>query len=393
MTQTTEKPTSAPEERRGRTVALTLGAAAVLLIILWAGLSFLKMDEGPAWLLSRLYRAIGLGGQADAIDQLGLNPTASKLVIAMVALILGTLGVWALFIIANKLIELLPGEGATRLRPYVFIAPAVALLGFYLVFPLVGTIIRSFTEDGGFVDNYKFVFTDPAMRIAFRNNIAWLLIGTTGAVLIGLGFAALVDRVKHEALAKVFIFIPMAISMVGATVIWRFVYYWRPPGEPQIGLFNAVLVAAGREPVAFMQTAPLNTLLLIVIMIWLMTGFAMVILSAAIKGVPDELIEAARLDGATERQIFFRVIVPSIKGALITVTTTVFIAILKVFDIVFVMTGGRFQTEVIANRMFSEMFKFRNFGRASALAVVLLIVVIPIMVVNVRNLRTQGVGA
>jgi len=393
MTQTTDMSTSAPEEHRGRTVALTLGSAVLLIVILWAGFSFLKMEEGPARLLSTLYRTVGLGGQADAIDQLGLNPTASKLVIAFVALILGILGVWAIFIIANKLIELLPGTGAARLRPYVFIAPAVVLLGFYLVFPLVGTVIRSFTDDGGFVDNYKFVFTDSAMRIAFRNNIAWLLIGTTGAVLLGLGFAALVDRVRHEALAKVFIFIPMAISMVGAAVIWRFVYYWRPPGQPQIGLFNAVLDAAGRDPTAFMQTPPLNTLLLIIIMIWLMTGFAMVILSAAIKGVPDELIEAARLDGASERQIFFRVTVPSIKGALITVSTTIFIAILKVFDIVFVMTGGRFETEVIANRMFSEMFKFRNFGRASALAVVLLIVVIPIMIINVRNLRRQGVGA
>jgi alpha-glucoside transport system permease protein len=145
--------------------------------------------------------------------------------------------------------------------------------------------------------------------------------------------------------------------------------------------------------VPFLQTTPWNNLFLIVIMIWIQTGFAMVVLSAALKGVPTELVEAARIDGASERQLFFRVVIPSIRGSIITVATTIFIAILKVFDIVFVTTGGRFETEVIANRMFSEMFRFRNFGQASALAVVLLVVVIPIMVVNIRNLRRQGVGA
>jgi alpha-glucoside transport system permease protein len=185
---------------------------------------------------------------------------------------------------------------------------------------------------------------------------------------------------------------PLAISMVGASVIWRFVYAWRPEGRPQIGLQNAIYTSLGNEPVPWLQLPPGNTFFLIVIMIWLQTGFAMVILSAALKGVPGEIIEAGRIDGASEPQLFFRVVLPSIRGAMITVATTVFIAILKVFDIVFVMTGGRFETEVIANRMFNEMFKFRNFGRASALAVVLMLVVIPIMVVNIRNLKRQGVG-
>jgi alpha-glucoside transport system permease protein len=185
----------------------------------------------------------------------------------------------------------------------------------------------------------------------------------------------------------------MAISMVGASVIWRFMYWWQPEGETQIGLVNAMWTRLGNAPVAFMQTIPLNTFALILIMVWLMTGFAMVILSAAIKAVPQEMIEAARIDGASEVQIFFRVIMPNIKPSIITVTTTIFIAILKVFDIVFVMTGGSFDTDVVANKMFTEMFKFRSFGRASSLAVILLIAVIPIMVINIRNLKKQGLNA
>ena len=181
--------------------------------------------------------------------------------------------------------------------------------------------------------------------------------------------------------------------MVGAAVIWRFMYYWRPSGQTQIGLLNAIKTGFGGEPTAWVQTPPLNTMALIVIMIWLQTGFAMVILSAALKGVPNEIVEAAQIDGANEFQLFFRVIVPSIRGSIITVSTTIFIAILKVFDIVFVMTGGRFDTEVVANRMFTEMFKFRNYGRSSSLAVILLVVTIPIMVINIRNLRRQGIGA
>jgi alpha-glucoside transport system permease protein len=171
-------------------------------------------------------------------------------------------------------------------------------------------------------------------------------------------------------------------------------YAWQPPGEPQFGLVNAAWTSLGNEPVAFMQVAspPVNTLALIVIMIWLQTGFAMVVLSAALKGVPSEVLEAARSDGANERQVFFRIVMPMIRPTIIAVGTTVAIAILKVFDIVYVMTGGRFETEVIANRMFNEMFAFRNFGRASAIAVILFIAVVPIMIVNIRNLRRQGIG-
>ena len=369
-------------------LAATVGAA-------WWGVRFLSTPDAADNLIVRTYRLFGADGSADIVADYGLTPTTEKLVLAAVALILGVAGSWALFLTVNRLVDHLGSRFERLIRPWVFVAPALALVGFYLVYPAVRTIVLSATErpeGSGLLDNYLAVFTQPDMLAAIRNNVLWLVIGTTGSVVIGLVFATLVDRVKREALAKAFVFLPLAISMVGAAVIWRFVYYWRPPGEPQIGLANGILDALGSEPIAFFQEAPLNTLVLILIMVWLQTGFAMVVLSAAIKGVPDETIEAARIDGAGETQIFFRIIVPTIRGSIITVATAVFIAILKVFDIVFVTTGGRFDTDVVANRMFSELIRFRNPGRASALAVVLLVAVVPIMVVNVRNLRRQGAG-
>jgi alpha-glucoside transport system permease protein len=376
-----------------RRILGTFFTALGVILVMFIGIRFLALEDGPETVLSWIYRRIGLSGEADAIDRLGMNPVLSKLIIAAVALTLGIAGIWALFIIFNKLVELLPERATEALRPWVFLLPALSLLSFYLLLPGVLTIRDSFTLDGGFVENYKWVFTDPDTRLALRNNVIWLIFGTGGAVLFGLTIAILVDRVRFEKTSKTLIFIPMAISMVGASVIWRFMYWWQPEGETQIGLVNAMWTRLGNAPVAFMQTIPLNTFALILVMVWLMTGFAMVILSAAIKAVPQEMIEAARIDGATEVQVFFRVIMPNIKPSIITVTTTIFIAILKVFDIVFVMTGGSFDTDVIANRMFTEMFKFRSFGRASALAVILLIAVIPIMVINVRNLKKQGINA
>jgi alpha-glucoside transport system permease protein len=385
-----------PRQRTDRGVALrTIGWGAALLIamaILWLGVTILLDPESITSVLVSLYDLIGLDAEADAVGARGLQEGFIRLITAAFALIVGVGGVWLLFITGNALIEASPSRLRRHLRPWLFILPALLLLGVYLVYPLVDTIRLSITEDGGFLDNYAFVFTNPAMQIAMRNNALWLILGTSGSVVIGLVFAALVDRVKREAFAKTFLFLPLAISAVGAAVIWRFVYTWRPPGGDQIGMLNAAWTTLGNEPVAFLQTMPWNNLFLILIMIWIQAGFAMVVLSAALKGVPTELVEAGRIDGATETQLFFRVVLPSIRGAVITVTTTIFIVILKVFDIVFVMTGGRFETEVIANRMFSEMFRFRNFGKASALAVVLLIVVTPIMIVNIRNLRRQGIG-
>ncbi|MGH2428531.1 MAG: carbohydrate ABC transporter permease [Candidatus Limnocylindria bacterium] len=375
-----------------RRLAAPLGGIAALAAMWWS-VGFLADPQGPTRLLIGLYDLIGLDAEADAIRALGIPTLTSKLMLAAVALAMGVGGVWLVYIGANAAVERLGSSWRSRVLPWIFIGPALLMVGVYLVFPTTSTIITSLTEGAGAAENFGFVFSDGDMLIAIRNNVLWLVLATGGSVALGLLIATLVDRVKREALAKTFIFLPLAISMVGAAVIWRFVYAWQPPGQPQIGILNAGWTAIGNEPVAWMQQPPLNTFALILIMVWLQTGFAMVILSAAIKGLPSEVIEAARCDGASERQLFFRVVVPMIRGSILTVATTIAIVVLKVFDIVFVITGGRFETDVIANRMFTEFFRFRNFGHASALAVVLFVAVIPIMYINVRNLRRQGINS
>ena len=372
-----------------------VGGAAVVVALTILGLGIIRDPDGPANLYAFLFDLLGQGGTAGEVRDDGVDPLHAKLTIMVVALAIGIFGIWALFVGLNAATDLLGRRWAGRIRPYVFIAPAVVLLLGYLVVPAIATVVASFTERGAPGNTWGFVLTSPEMWLAFRNNLIWLIVGTGGSVGIGLLIATLFDRIKREALAKVFIFLPLAISMVGAAVIWRFMYAWQPAGEEQVGLVNAVIQEVGGRPRVWMQVfepIPVNTLLLIVIMIWLQTGFAMVVLSAALKGVSAEVLEAARMDGAGERQVFFRVVIPMIRGTIIAVATTVAIAILKVFDIVYVMTGGLHETEVMANRMFSEMFTFGNFGRAAAIATLLFLVVVPIMIVNIRNLRRQGIG-
>jgi alpha-glucoside transport system permease protein len=320
------------------------------------------------------------------------NEEAPKLLIMAVALVVGVLGVWALYWIANTWLESLPSY---RLRealvPALFVGPAVILLSVYLVYPAINTLVISFfdrrSENFVGVDNYAKLLANPEMHVAFRNNVLWLVVVTAFSLALGLVIAVMVDRIRLEALAKSAIFLPVAISAVGATVIWRFVYAFQPAGRPQIGILNALVVALGGDPVGWYLRPPWNNLALMVIMIWLQTGFCMVVFSAAIKNVPPDLLEAARIDGANEFQLFFRVTIPYIRGTIITVGTTVLIAVLKVFDIVYVMTRGNYDTQVIANRMYLEMYRFGNFGNGSALAVILFVAVIPAMVINIRNLR------
>jgi alpha-glucoside transport system permease protein len=320
------------------------------------------------------------------------DANANKLMVGAVALVVGVIGVWALFLVTDSLISLLPERIRSRIRPFVFVGPAIVILTIFLVYPTFNTIWLSLhtgrTDTWAGLDNYIYIFTDPSMLITLRNNIFWLF-GVTGvAVSLGLVIAVMVDRIRFEALAKSAIFLPMAISAVGASVIWKFIYNFKPAGTPQNGLLNAIWVALGNDPVGWLvENKPWNNFFLIVIMIWLVTGLAMVILSAAVKGVPGELLEAARIDGASEIRIFFGIIIPYIQGTIITITTTILIMVLKVFDIVFVMTNGQFDTQVIANRMFTEMFTFRDFGRGSAIAVLLLICVLPVMISNIRNLQ------
>jgi len=370
-----------------------------------AGLKFLRALLVAAAVFAALW--VGLRVLRDPNVFSALGPTLSKLGQALVAMILGVGGIWALFYAANVMIEALPGRATEFLRPYVFVVPAVAVVSLYLVYPTVGTVVESFSdvpEGADALTNYRQAFTNGEVLQAIRNNLVWLLIAPAVSVVIGLAFAALVDRVRREAVAKSFVFMPLAVSFVGAAVIWRFMYAWKPPGQSQIGVLNAIWVGAGGvlvdlglltevEPIAWLQAIPWNTLALIAIMVWLQVGLAMVILSAAIKGVPPELIEAARIDGASELQSFFRITVPSIRGSILTVFTTIAIAVLKIFDIIFVTTGGNFDTSVVAVRMYQEMFRFRNFGQATTMAVILLIAVLPIMALNIRNLRRQGIGA
>lgn len=320
--------------------------------------------------------------------------TTSKLIIAIVAIVWGVGGVAALFFEANYLVESLPIKWTNRIQPYIFVGPAVLLLAWYLAVPTFRTFWLSlFTSEGGVtrfagLENYQAVFSQRIMIEAWTNNLLWLVVGTTCTVSLGLIIAMLADRSRFEKAAKSLIFLPMAISMVGAGVIWKFVLDQRPT----IGALNAIVSSFGGQPQDWLrQVQPWNNLFLIMVMIWLQTGFAMVLISAAIKGIPDELLEAARVDGAGEVLIFFRIIIPSISATLVTVTTTTIIFTLKVFDIVMVMTGGQFGTEVIGVRFYKEMFTAGNDGYASAIAIVLLIAVIPIMIYNLREFNKREV--
>jgi alpha-glucoside transport system permease protein len=320
---------------------------------------------------------------------------APKLVLALVAIVVGVGGVFLLFWAMDFAVSQLSERVQERVRPYVFVGPALVILSVFLVYPAINTTVLSFKDatSTSFVglDNYKFVFSDPAMLRSIRNTVGWVIIIPLFTVGVGLGFATLVDRLQRgEAVAKSLIFLPMAISFVGASIVWRFVYSFRPEGfGNQIGLLNGVMVSLDKQPVAWLQDQPWNNLLLMVVMVWLQTGFAMVILSAAIKAVPDDILEAARIDGAREFQVFWRVIVPSIMSTIIVVTTTMVINAMKIFDIIWVMTNGQNGTEVIAERMLRWFFKFNDNGKGAAIAVVLFVAVIPIMVLNVRRFQAE----
>ena len=360
-------------EMRGfQWLAATLGRLAVSLfvpgltfLVLWRVFIFLRDTQAPQWLT------------------------------AGIAIVWGVGGVMALFLLANLVVEQLPARWKTRLTPFVFVGPALVILSWYLALPTVRTFYASLLDARGerFVGlaNYVYAFTSDAMLESFRNNLLWLVVGTGFSVGFGLLIAVLADRTHpaFETFIKALIFMPMAISMVGASVIWKFVYEFRPPGAEQIGLLNAIVTALGGQPRAWLLMQPWNTLFLIVILIWLQTGYAMVIISAAIKGIPDELLEAARIDGANEVQVFFKIIIPSIRGTLITVSTTIVIFTLKIFDIVQAMTGGNYGTQVIANEQYNQMFRAFHFGRGAAIAIVLFIAVVPVMWYNLRQFAQQ----
>lgn len=379
-----------------------LGLLALTLYGLLLGFRFLQTPEAY---LSAI----------DPIDQALLLKT----IITVFAIIWGVGGMAVVFYLLNMIADGLPFQIRAYVTPYIFVLPASALLIYTLGLPTVRTIRTSFFDRNAenFIGwaNYSEVFTSRIMLTAFRNNILWLVFGATFSVIIGLVIATLADRSKFERLAKSLIFLPMAISFVGAGVIWNFIYVVRDESSNQIGLLNAILVNMGFEPQAWTTTLWINKLVdsspaiqawqanlpewmvqygllggahnffLIIIFVWLQAGFAMVLFSAALKGIPDELLEAARVDGASEWTIFFRIMIPSIWGTIITVSTTIIIASLKIFDIVRVMGRGQASTQVIATQFYQEINVTNNKGLAATIAVVLLVAVIPVMIYNLRE--------
>ncbi|MCO5198583.1 MAG: sugar ABC transporter permease [Anaerolineae bacterium] len=361
-------------------IAVAIAIPLLAFGVLYAGFLFLRDSEAPKWL------------------------------VVIVAVIWGVGGVALLYWVFNWLVEQLPDNWIAILQPFVFVGPALFILTWFLALPTIRSFWISLFDRAGppdsffsiftdgmpasFVglDNYKAIFTERLMREAFRNNILWIVFGSTFSVIFGLIVAVLADRSRWERVAKSLVFLPMAISFVGAGVIWNFMYEVRPPNIPQIGLVNAIVVALGGEAhswPAYTAISPWNNLFLIVIVIWLQVGFSMVLFSAALKGIPEELMEAGRIDGAKESQIFFRIMIPYIRGTIITVWTTIVIFTLKIFDVVWVMTGGQFGTEVIATQFYRQSFVARNPGYGSAIAIILLVAVIPVMIYNLRQFREQ----
>jgi alpha-glucoside transport system permease protein len=320
-----------------------------------------------------------------------------KVLNALIAVVGGVGGAIVLYYLLNKLAELLPGRWEDRVKPYLYLLPALAAIGLYLIYPTIQTFVYSFAnaQSTAFVgfDNYTELLASKSFQNTLFNTFLWILIVPAGAIVLGLLIATLADRLQPqgEKFSKTLIFLPMAIGAVSAGAIWRFVYAANPPTQDQVGLLNGIVTGFGGEPVNWLQISGFrfNSLLLMVMLLWLQAGFAMVLLSAAIKGVPTETLEAARLDGAGEGAIFFRIVIPQIMTTLITVFITVLIGVLKTFDIVYVMTNGNFNTNVIAVDFFNQLFTNRNNGYAAAIVVMLLIIMIPVLVFQVRQFRAE----
>ena len=285
---------------------------------------------------------------------------------------------------------------ANAIRPWLFLLPALIALGLYLVYPVIDSLVRSFMDrnSDNFVGlaNYAWLFSDSGFHESLLNNFLWLLFVPAMATGFGLLIAVLTDRIWWGNIAKTLIFMPMAISFVGASVIWNFIYKFESGTSDQTGLLNALIVSLGGEPQVWLQIPFWNNFFLMIILVWIQTGFAMVILSAALRGIPEETIEAAVIDGANPFQIFFKIMIPQIMGTIAVVWTTITILVLKVFDIVLAMTNGQYGTEVLANYMYSWAFRAGDFGRASAIAIVIMALVIPVMIWNIKraNAETEG---
>lgn len=321
-----------------------------------------------------------------------------KTLTVLLTIVAGIGGALVVYWLLNKLSELLPTRWERRLKPYFFILPAYLAITVYLLYPAVLTLINSFRDrasrDWVGLENYAELLSNPGFRDTLFNTLLWVAIVPALTIVLGLTVAVLADRLqaRSEKFVKTIIFMPMAISMVGAATVWRFVYAYKPEGTTQTGLFNAMWTAVpGNDPVPWLQTSSfrINTMMLMIILLWSQVGYAMVLLSAAVKAVPTETLEAARIDGASERQVFFQVIMPQIRGTLITVGVTVTIMVMKIFDIVYVNTNGQFNTNVVANEFINQLTTNFNYGAASAIVVLLMVAVVPIMIYQVRQFKAE----
>lgn len=320
-----------------------------------------------------------------------------KILNTLITVGVGILAALVLYWLLNKIAELLPGPWEDRIKPYLYILPAYAALVFYLVYPAVQTVVFSFAnaQSTAWVgwDNYSKLLQSESFQNTLFNTLLWMIIVPVVVVALGLAMAVLADRLtpRWESTSKTIIFLPMAISAVGAGVVWGLIYNYRPEGREQIGLQNAIITALGFDPVAWLQVTEfhINSFFLMMMLMWAQVGFSMVLLSAAVKGVPEDTLEAARIDGANERDIFFRVVVPQIWGTVLTVYVTTLIGVMKIFDIVYVMTNGGFNTNVVGNEFFNQLFSNFNNGAAAAIVVMLMLATVPIMFYQVRNFRRE----
>ncbi len=334
----------------------------------------------------------------------------AQLFSALITVLIGVGGCLAYFYGSNILLDkMLPVNASnddrsirnlklqSSIRPWLFLGPALILLTLYLVYPVIQTIWLSFHDNAGdkFVgfNNYAWAFNDTQFRTSIFNNLLWLLVVPAACTFFGLIIAVLTDKIWWGQLAKSLVFLPLAISFVGASVIWKFVYDYRGEGQEQIGILNAVVEWFGGSPQVWISLPFWNNFFLMVILIWIQTGFATVILGAALRGVPEDTIEAATIDGAGPFKIFWRIMVPQIKTTIIVVWTTITVLVLKVFDIVLTMTNGQWDTQVLANLMFDWMFRGGgDFGRGAAIAIIIMLAVLPIMIWNIRQANAEQKG-
>ena len=334
----------------------------------------------------------------------------AQVLYAVFTVIVGVGGCFGYFYGSNWLLDhLIPAETGpsgmsdrnmrlqTRIRPWLFLGPALILLGVYLVYPVFATLLLSFRDKSGenFVGfaNYTWAFNDTQFRQSIFNNVLWLAVVPAACTLMGLIIAALTDRIWWGSVAKSLIFMPLAISFVGASVIWKFVYDYRGEGQEQIGILNAIVGFFGGSPQVWISLPLWNNFFLMVILVWIQTGFATVILAAALRGIPEDTLEAAVIDGAGPFKIFYRIMVPQIAGTIIVVWTTITVLVLKVFDIVLTMTNGQWDSQVLANLMFDWMFRGGgDFGRGAAIAIVIMVAVLPIMIWNIRRANQEQGG-